>query len=713
MWAETYTYWELAAPTVFVIATVYLAGSTLPMAQPWARAGIVALVGLILARYVTWRVFDTVLPARGAWYEVGWIWLCLVIELLALLDASVLFLTFLRLGARSLEADRHERSLRAADLSTLPSVDVFIPTYNEPLQVLEKTITGALCLDYPKYKIWVLDDGRRAWLKDYCDAKGVGYQTRPENAHAKAGNINHALKLTDGEFIAVFDADFVPQAGFLMRTLGFFADAKVGIVQVPHAFYNYDPMQANLALRETLPHDQSFFFESIMPSRDAWDAAFCCGSNSVTRRAAIDAVGGGIPTESITEDILLTLTLLRRGFVTRYLNERLAYGLAPESLDAFFVQRERWARGGIQMLYLAAGPLGRGLGFAQRLMFLPLHWLSQSPALMLAQIAPVVFLWTGLLPFVNVTPEAELYYFLPTILAVVGGIWLFAPAHFAPLAAYVLGTFQSFRLLPRVAETLVRPFGHLFKVTPKGQDGAHRAYQSGVFWSAATLMALTGAGLIVNTIPEYQIVKTNGLLVTVAILGAINITVLCLVCMLSLQAPMRRVESRFNIDEPISIFNAAGALVPGHTKDLSMSGAAIFTDGARAPPAIGERVRVYIAEVGFVAGDVVRRQDDFFSMHFDLPASIERDLLIRKLFTAGRDAVSVTASAWSATVALLSIIWSHRYAAAPSDLAAAEAEPQPAPAEEVKLAARSLVVGPRAETPRLAELGAQRRQIAA
>ncbi len=150
--------------------------------------------------------------------------------------------------------------------------------------MLEKTIVGALCLDYPNFKVWVLDDGRREWLRKYCDGKGVGYLTRPDNAHAKAGNINHAVPLTNGEYIAIFDADFIPQRQFLMRTLGFFQDSKIGTVQIPHSFYNSDPLQTNLALQKSLPDDQRFFFEAIMPSRDAWDAAFCCGSNSVTRR---------------------------------------------------------------------------------------------------------------------------------------------------------------------------------------------------------------------------------------------------------------------------------------------------------------------------------------------------------------------------------------------------------------------------------------------
>ena len=244
-----------------------------------ARIVVFVFVWLVIGRYLVWRLADTVLPAEGNWYELGWI---------GSASPSSCWrwpTPFLYLFSPHDRSQRRGRPARGSIADTaadqLPSVDIFIPTYNEPFEILEKTIIGALCLDYSNFKLWVLDDGRRPWLKDFCETKGVGYLTRPDNAHAKAGNINHALTKTDADFVAIFDADFIPQRNFLMRTIGFFSDPKIGIVQLPHAFYNHDPMQANLALRKALPDEQRFFFEAVMPSRDGWDAAFCCGSNSV------------------------------------------------------------------------------------------------------------------------------------------------------------------------------------------------------------------------------------------------------------------------------------------------------------------------------------------------------------------------------------------------------------------------------------------------
>ena len=703
---EALTHFELMAPLAFVFGAVYLLGPMLPLSRRWARMLVFAVVWLVIARYLEWRLFETVMPAGGEWYEVGWVWFCFSVEVLALFDALILYLAFLRTSDRHAEADAHEARLRSLPPDETPSVDLYIPTYNESLEVLEKTITGALCLDYADFKIWVLDDGRRPWLKAFCEAKGVGYLTRPDNAHAKAGNINHALTKTSADFVAIFDADFIPQRNFLIRTMGFFEDPKVGIVQVPHAFYNYDPTQSSLALQKALPDDQRFFFEAVMPSRDGWDAAFCCGSNSVTRREALRSVGDALPTDSITEDMLLSIALLRNGYITRYLCERLAFGLAPEGLKAFFVQRKRWARGAMQILYLAAGPLGRNLSLMQRLLFLPTHWLSQGLMLLLTLVAPLVFLWTGTLPLVNVTPEAVLYYLLPMILAVAGGIWAFAPRHYFPFAAQVHGTFQSFKILPTVLVTMAKPFGHIFKVTPKGADAKASDYDRPIFWTAACLMMLTILGLVINSQSEWRIIGEAGLLPIVACWAVLNIVVLFLVCMMSLQAPVRRGEERFELDEPVWIFAANGALSTGRIRDISLSGAAIIADNNRAlATEAGESARVFITEVGFVAATVVRQAGQFLAVHFELPPGVERDLLVRRLFTAGLDATTVHASALSSTAAMLMSIW-----ATGTTRSNAEAPAPALPLAAVeKLPAQSLVVPSRPQPKRLGSIAAERK----
>lgn len=646
----------LLAPALIMVALVGVLPGLLPLARPWARSLIAGAVVVVMARYLWWRATETLVLDIG--WAGGWSIFCFAVELAASLDAALLFLTFSRTSDRSAEADRGEARWRAADPASVPKVDVLIPTYDEPLSVLEKTIVGAQSLDWPNLAVYILDDGRRPWLRDFCRENGVGYIIRPDNKGAKAGNVNHALGVTDGAFVAIFDADFVPQRQFLMRTMGFFDDPRIGIVQTPHAFYNHDPMQANLGMRRSLPDDQRFFFECIMPSRDGWDAAFCCGSNSVTRRSALEAVGGGLPDGSITEDMLLSLVLLRKGFITRYLNERLAYGLAPETVSAFFVQRQRWARGAIQILFLRAGPLGPGLSLVHRLLFMPTHWLTQSLMTVVALLAPAVFLLTGVPPMQHTSVESAVFYVAPLLIAVFGGLMAFAPRKYNPLAAQVLSAFQSFKLLPTILVTLVQPHGHVFKVTPKGANAA-TGYERGIFLACLALVLLNAVGLALNLTPEWRVIGDLALVPLVAGWCAFNTLVLFLVSLICLQIPVRRQEERFGVQEPVMLRAAdGGAPATFISEDMSLSGVGLCADADAAERwRAAVKVEAYVSGVGWTPGRIARASRGLIGVEFHHEGRIERDLLIRKLFTMGRDTIAEPTANWRTTAALIERIW--------------------------------------------------------
>jgi cellulose synthase (UDP-forming) len=287
-------------------------------------------------------------------------------------------------------------------LPALPRVDVLITTYNEEEAILERTIVGALGIDFPGVRVWVLDDGRRAWLAALCRSKGALYLARPDNRHAKAGNINHALEHLrqdpdPPEFVAVFDADFVPQRNFLWRTLPLFHDAAVGLVQTPQHFFNKDPIQANLLVGHVWPDEQRFFFDHVLPSKDAWGAAFCCGTSSVIRVSALQQIGG-FPTDSVTEDFLLSLHLDRAGWKTVYQKEHLSAGLAPEGMAEYLTQRGRWCLGLMQICRSASGPLSRApLSLRYRLGLLDafLYWSGGFLFKLFCLITPIVYWFTG------------------------------------------------------------------------------------------------------------------------------------------------------------------------------------------------------------------------------------------------------------------------------------------------------------------------------
>lgn len=276
-----------------------------------------------------------------------------------------------------------------------PTVDLLIPTYNEDLSVVRTTVMAALGLDWPRecLRIYILDDGRRDAFRAFADEVGVGYIVRPDSKHAKAGNLNHALGVTDSELIAIFDCDHVPVRSFLQLTVGWFLkDAKLALVQTPHHFFSPDPFERNLGSFRRRPNEGELFYGLIQDGNDMWNAAFFCGSCAVLRRTALESIGG-FAVETVTEDAHTALRLHRQGWTSAYLSIPQAAGLATESLSAHIGQRIRWARGMVQIFRTDNPLFGRGLSLFQRVCYANamLHFLAGLPRLVFLT-APLAFL---------------------------------------------------------------------------------------------------------------------------------------------------------------------------------------------------------------------------------------------------------------------------------------------------------------------------------
>src|SRR3954454_6762217 len=304
------------------------------------------------------------------------------------------------------------------DVSMWPTVDVFIPTYNKPLEVVRVTVLAARAIDWPaeKLRIHLLDDGKRESFRDFAAEADVGYLIRADNRHAKAGNLNHALERTNGEFVAIFDCDHVPARSFLQMTMGWLVrDPELALVQTPHHFYSPDPYSRNLKTGPSVPAESELFYGVIQRGLDTWNASFFCGSCAVLRRSALEEVGG-IATETVTEDAHTALRLHRRGWRTAYLAIPQAAGLETETLAAHVGQRIRWARGMAQIFRRDNPLFGRGLSLPQRLCYCGaiLHFFSGLPRLVFL-VAPVAYLVFGRHVF-NALPLTALAYGLPHLI---------------------------------------------------------------------------------------------------------------------------------------------------------------------------------------------------------------------------------------------------------------------------------------------------------
>ena len=294
-------------------------------------------------------------------------------------------------------------------------VDVFIPTYNESVDILRLTVLAVKNIRYP-HGTWILDDGKRSDIKQLAEELGCKYLTREDNSHAKAGNLNNALKHSKADFIALFDADHVSEENYLDRLLGYFNDPNVAFVQSPQDFYNIDSFQfCNNKKQRLLWHDQSFFYQAGQAGRDYWNAATLCGTNLIIRRSAIDAIGG-FATETVTEDMQTAVRLQKLGYKSVYHPESLAYGIAATTYVEFLQQRLRWGYGNIQTILKERIPFSKRLTIPQKLCYIALGLEFSGGWLRLVfYVTPIIVLFSGIVPISDT--RLFFWFFIPYFLS--------------------------------------------------------------------------------------------------------------------------------------------------------------------------------------------------------------------------------------------------------------------------------------------------------
>jgi cellulose synthase (UDP-forming) len=467
-----------------------------------------------------------------------------------------------------------------------PSVDVYVCTYDEPDEVVLATLAGCRALRYP-HTTWLLDDGRRPRMAELAELTGARYLTRPDNAHAKAGNINAALPRTAAELVLVLDADHVPMPDALDALVGYFEDDKVAVVQSPHDFSNQDSVQHYAVGR----HEQSLFYHVICPGKDRHGAAFWCGSAALIRRAALLGIGG-VATETIAEDFHTTIRLQREGWTSRYHDEVLVQGLAPHDLDGYLLQRDRWARGNLAVLTLPESPLrARELRPLQRLSYLAslLAYLA-PPMRLLLLLTLALVLWTGALPMhVSVIGLALLW--LPSVsLNLMAGSAL--ARGYMKIAETTHFELLTMEIYTRALRCALVPGRTAFKVTPKeGRDlgGTHALAQARVACACALALAVgivmrlldfAGAGPLPDLPPVAAVV--------IPLLACVELRRIVRTLVLVAGRRQRRLVYRFEGEAPALCLTPGGS-IPGRLLDASASGLGLLTS---APLTVGERVPV-------------------------------------------------------------------------------------------------------------------------
>ena len=445
----------------------------------------------VSARYLWWRCTSTLHPSSPAEFFFS--------ALLLAAEIYAFIVTVLGYFQVCWVLNRKPHPL-PADRNTWPTVDIFIPTYNESLEVIKPTVFAALNLDWPaeKLRVHLLDDGSRDAFADFAGSVGVNYIKREEHNHAKAGNINHALGITNGEFIVIFDCDHVPSCDFLTSTVGWLVkDEKIALVQTPHHFYSPDPFEKNLHLDRCQPIENSLFHDFIQKGNDTWNAVMFCGSSAVMRRAALMQIGG-IAVETVTEDAHTSLKLNRLGWKSAFISKPVASGLSTESLSAHVGQRIRWARGMIQIFRLDNPFLGKGLTLPQRLCFFNamFHFLHGLPRLVFLS-APLPYMFADI--YVIYASAAAIFaYVIPHMVHAALTNQILQRGYRYPFLGAVYETVLSWYILLPTTVALIFPHKGKFNVTAKGMTIDKKYVDWGIAKPILVLMGLNFAGLLVG-----------------------------------------------------------------------------------------------------------------------------------------------------------------------------------------------------------------------
>ncbi len=381
------------------------------------------------------------------------------------------------------------------------TVDVFIPTYNEPEEIVRRTLVNAIGMEYP-HTTYLLDDGNRPEMRQLAIDLGCEYIARDNNEHAKAGNLNNAVANSIGELIAIFDADHAPKSTFLIRTLGYFLDPKVAFVQTPQDFYNLDSYQHRVRPKTgKVWSEQSLFFRVIQRGKDYWNAAFFCGSCAIIRRSALEAIGG-IATGTITEDIHTSIRIHKYGYKSVYHSESLALGIAPSQIEPFLKQRIRWGQGAMQVWRKEGVIFNWRLTLAQKLNYvasMSIYFDGWQKAIF--YITPVVVLLTGMMPLVTETKDF-LIHFVPFFLM---SIWCFEELGRGYGEMMFVEQYNMARTFAFCYATLALFMGKLkFRVTNKKLAG-----NGGAIWFLLPHYAIFFSNLIAIPVGFY-LYKTTG-----------------------------------------------------------------------------------------------------------------------------------------------------------------------------------------------------------
>lgn len=423
--------------------------------------------------------------------------------------------------------------------------DIFLTTWNESETMLRHTILAAKQVSHCRY-VWLLDDGDRVEMAELAAELSVKYVSRRDRSHAKAGNLNNALKKTDAEFVAIFDCDHAPAPDFFDRTLGYFNDSSVALVQTPQDFYNIDSFQHRTSEKGAEAwHEQTLFYRVIQAGKDYWNATFFCGSCAIVRRSSMEDIGG-FATGTITEDMHTSLRLHKAGWSAVYHAEALAFGLSPADMEQYETQRLRWGRGAMQVWNKEGILTARGLSLPQRIAYFTsaiTYFEGWQKAVV--YLMPIAVLLTGKMPIIwTGVPFMTIFMLWLLTGMLVNEIFSRGYSKSLYMEEYNYLRFYTFM---RATLALVIPVNWKFKVTPKQLTS--RSGLPMILWPQLLVVGAAITAIPIGAIQFHQFGYLPFGAFVANLLWATLVAVIAIRALrfASARASQRRSDHRFNI----------------------------------------------------------------------------------------------------------------------------------------------------------------------
>ena len=531
--------------------------------------------------YLCWRITCSIPYAYG-WIAIIGSWVLLAVEILGFIESVIHYSGILKLREHPLP--------KIAD-EDFPDVDIFISTYNEPPELLRKTIVGCKHMEYPdksKVHIYLCDDHRRPEMRQLAEELGVHYFDRPDNEGAKAGNLNKALERTSSPYVVTFDADMIPQRKFLLKTIPYFVDAErinatlpenmrrhLGFIQTPQSFYTPDVFQHNLYAETKVPNEQDFFYDVIEATKTTTNSVIYGGSITIISRKALDAIGG-FYTKSITEDFATGMLIESAGFVSLGLSEPLASGIAPSNFKEHVQQRTRWGRGVIATAKQLKFLLNRKLNLSQKLSYSSsvLYWFSPIKNLIYL-ISPLMFA-VFCVPIFKCTLVDLAIFWLPMHLLSMFALRVTSQGKTSARWSGIYETsVMPFLLIPIIKETLGITLS-TFKVTKKEKPSKRQTIDKRSLIPFIILLALTVAGIVHMS---YMMVALEYIGILAVLFWLFRNTYYLTMCLfLGLGRDTDGENVKVRAAEIVTIQKADGREIEGITTKLLEHGIDIFTD---------------------------------------------------------------------------------------------------------------------------------------